>query len=124
LKGENINRRLSEEVIVNIGMENNMQTVVEALKKNHFDPVIFVEKAEDARRTVLAMIPPDAVFVMAGSTTVGQLGLTERLIKGSVTGSADAPPNNHPVRAGVGFLLDLLQSDLCQWSEIRIYERL
>jgi hypothetical protein len=68
---------------------NTIKTVVDALKANRFHPVRFVETAEEAKRAVQDLIPPDAVFVLAGSTTIGQLGFTERMMRGF---SGDAEP--------------------------------
>ncbi len=60
-------------------MRNDIDTVVESLKANRFDPVEFVEKADTARKIVLDMIPIDATLGFAGSTTVSQIGLTDQL---------------------------------------------
>ncbi len=66
-------------------MEKELNTVKEALKSNRFDPVIVVEDVDKAKQAVLDMIPENAAFVPAGSTTVSQLGLTEQLMKGRKT---------------------------------------
>ena len=72
-------------------IKRDIDGVVNALKSNRFDPVVFVEKAEDAKKMVLDMIPPDSTFVVAGSTTVSQLGLTELMMKWATQGSGLEP---------------------------------
>ena len=59
--------------------KNEIETVVNALKQNNFDPVIYVEKAKDAAPIILDMIPPDASIEMAGSQSVAQLGILDLL---------------------------------------------
>jgi len=60
--------------------------IVKAFKSRRFDPVIFVETAEEATKTVLEMIPADAKVGMGGSTSLMQLGIVEELVKrGSLT---------------------------------------
>jgi hypothetical protein len=61
--------------------DSQIQNVVKALKRNNFNPVVFVEKAKDAVPIVLGMIPPDASIEMAGSTSVSQLGIPDLLRK-------------------------------------------
>jgi len=58
---------------------SEIETVVDALRKNNFYPVIFVEKAKDAVPIILEMIPKDASIEMAGSASVSQLGILDRL---------------------------------------------
>jgi hypothetical protein len=68
--------------------EQDVQTVVKALKSNRFDPVEYKEKAEDAAKMVLDMITPEAKVGMGGSTSLMQLGVIDELIKrGSMTRS-------------------------------------
>jgi hypothetical protein len=59
--------------------KNDIETVVDALRQNNFDPVIYVEKAKDAVPAILAMIPEDATIEMAGSISVAQLGILDIL---------------------------------------------
>ena len=62
-------------------MNKEIGKVVKSLKANKFKPVEYVEKAEDAIDMVLDMIPEDASLEMAGSISVNQLGLINRLIE-------------------------------------------
>ena len=59
--------------------ENDIEIVVEALKLNNFDPVIYVEKAKDAVPVIADMISPDDSIEMAGSMSVAQLGILDML---------------------------------------------
>ena len=59
--------------------KNDIETVVTALMQNNFDPVIYVEKAQDTVPLILDMIPPDASIEMAGSQSVAQLGILDLL---------------------------------------------
>ena len=69
-------------------IEQDLQTVIKSLKANRFDPVEYAEKAEDAAKIILNMIPPDAKVGMGGSTSLMQLGVIDELIKrGSMTRS-------------------------------------
>ncbi|MBU4317415.1 MAG: lactate utilization protein [Proteobacteria bacterium] len=61
--------------------ENLQETVVKALKSNRFDPVLYVETAEEAGKKALEMIPEDAKVGMGGSTSLMQTGLLEILRK-------------------------------------------
>ncbi|MBA3030519.1 MAG: lactate utilization protein [Desulfobacteraceae bacterium] len=61
--------------------ENLQETVVKALKSNRFDPVLYVETAEEAGKKALEMIPEDAKVGMGGSTSLMQTGLLEVLRK-------------------------------------------
>lgn len=61
--------------------QNDIETVVKALKANNFKPVEYVEKAKDAIPVILDMIPADASIEMAGSMSVAQLGLLDMLRK-------------------------------------------
>ncbi len=59
---------------------NIIETVVKSLRKNNFQ-VKYFEKAQDAVPAVLDLIPADASIEMAGSVSVGQLGLLDMLRK-------------------------------------------
>ncbi len=58
-----------------------VQTLIKSLKSNRFDPVEYVEKAADAAKLVLDMIPPEAKVGMGGSTSLMQLGVVDVLMK-------------------------------------------
>jgi hypothetical protein len=62
-------------------IENDVQTLMKSLKSNRFEPVEYVEKIEDAAKTVLSMIPPEATVGMGGSTSLMQLGVIGELTK-------------------------------------------
>jgi len=64
-----------------MSVNKEIQTVVNALKLNNFNPVLFVEKAKDAVPIILDMIPEDAAIEMAGSVSVSQLGILDLLRK-------------------------------------------
>jgi len=57
------------------------QKLIKALKSNRFDPVEYVEKAEDAAKLVLDMIPSEAKVGIGGSTSLMQLGVISELAK-------------------------------------------
>lgn len=61
-------------------MNKEIETAVNALKKNHFS-VEYAEKAEDVADIILNLIPEDATLEMAGSMSVGQTGVKDLLIK-------------------------------------------
>jgi len=61
--------------------EKDIQTTLKSLKANRFEPVEYVEKAEDAAKMVLAMIPPETKVGIGGSTSLMQLGVTEELVR-------------------------------------------
>lgn len=64
------------------------QKLIKALKSNRFEPVEYVEKAEDAAKLVLDMIPSEAKVGTGGSTSLMQLGvITELAKRGSITRS-------------------------------------
>jgi hypothetical protein len=68
--------------------EQEIQTVIKALKSNRFEPVEFVNTAEEAKALVLSLIPPEAKVGMGGSTTLMQLGIFGELLKkGQITPS-------------------------------------
>ena len=58
--------------------KSEIETVVKSLKANNFK-VEYVERAADAVPIILNAIPADASLEMAGSVSVGQLGLLDRL---------------------------------------------
>ena len=58
--------------------KSNIEITVQSLRANNFK-VEYVEKAEDALPLILDMIPADASIEMAGSVSVGQLGLLDLL---------------------------------------------
>jgi hypothetical protein len=58
---------------------HEIETAIKALTRNHYDPVMYVERAEDAIPAVLSLIPPDASIEMAGSVSVSQLGIPDLL---------------------------------------------
>jgi hypothetical protein len=64
-----------------MAMTNEIDTVIKALTLNNYDPVMYVEKAQDAIPAVLSLIPPDASIEMAGSVSVAQLGIPDLLRK-------------------------------------------
>jgi hypothetical protein len=67
-------------------IDQEVQATIKALKSNRFNPVEYVEKAEDVAGVVMAMIPPEAKVGMGGSASLGQLGITDALIKrGNIT---------------------------------------
>jgi hypothetical protein len=64
------------------------QKLIKTLKSNRFDPVEYVEKAEDAAKLVLDMIPSVAKVGIGGSTSLMQLGvITELAKRGNITHS-------------------------------------
>jgi hypothetical protein len=62
-------------------MIDEIQTVIQTLTQNGYDPVMYVEKAEDSIPAVLSLIPPGASIEMAGSISVAQLGIPDLLRK-------------------------------------------
>jgi hypothetical protein len=58
--------------------KNDIETVVKSLRANKFK-VEYVDRATDAVPIILEAIPADASIEMAGSVSVGQLGLLDRL---------------------------------------------
>jgi hypothetical protein len=68
--------------------EKDVQTLLQALKSNRFEPVEFVETAAKAAALVLSMIPHEAKVGMGGSTSLMQLGIFDELYqKGQLTRS-------------------------------------
>jgi hypothetical protein len=58
--------------------KNDIETVVKSLRANKFK-VEYVDRATDAVPIILEAIPADASIEMAGSVSVGQLGLLDKL---------------------------------------------
>lgn len=83
-----------------------MDIAAAALKHNGFDPVICVEKAESAVPVILDWIEPDARLEMAGSVSVGQLGLLDLLRERGNPGlDFPAPGEEDPARGRRDVLL-------------------
>jgi hypothetical protein len=61
-------------------MDSKMEKTFNALKKNNFK-VEYVEKAENVADIILRIIPEDASLEMAGSISVDQTGVKNRLIE-------------------------------------------
>jgi len=62
-----------------MNIQEKIDTVIAALKRNRYNPVICVEKAENAVPLLLEWIPPDASIEGAGSVSVAQIGILDRL---------------------------------------------
>ncbi|MDR1727893.1 MAG: lactate utilization protein [Acidobacteriota bacterium] len=60
-------------------MENEIEILIAALKNNHYHPVVCVEKAASAVPLLLDWIPPDASIEGAGSASVLQVGILDKL---------------------------------------------
>ena len=69
--------------------QQEIDAVIAALKRNRFNPVMCVEKAENAIPLLLDWIPPDASIEGAGSTSIAQIGILDRLRE---RGNRFAPP--------------------------------
>lgn len=63
------------------GSDDEIKTVIEALKTNRFDNVEFAENADTAAKMVLDIIPPEAKVGTGGSMTIRQLGLRDELTR-------------------------------------------
>ena len=59
--------------------QQEIDSVIAALKRNRFNPVMCVEKAENAIPLLLDWIPPNASIEGAGSVSVAQIGILDRL---------------------------------------------
>jgi hypothetical protein len=59
-------------------MNKEIETTIDALKSNNFN-VEYAEKAENVVDIILKLIPEDASIELAGSTSVGQLRVMEKL---------------------------------------------
>jgi hypothetical protein len=64
-----------------MSIPHEIETVIKALTRNGYDPVMYVERAADAFPAVLSLIPPEASIEMAGSVSVAQLGIPDLLRK-------------------------------------------
>ncbi len=73
-----------------------MESVLKALKRNNYNPVIYVDKAADAVPIILDMIPADASIEMAGAVSVSQLGILDLLRKRGNTGLEFPRPGEFP----------------------------
>ena len=80
--------------------KDDIQTVVKALKANNFN-VQYLDRAEDAVPLIMDMIPEDASLEMAGSMSVVQLGLQDRLKERGNTGLEFPKPGEIPTRKEV-----------------------
>jgi hypothetical protein len=69
--------------------KSEIETVVKSLKANNFK-VEYVERAVDAVPVILNAIPADASIELAGSVSVGQLGLLD-LLRGRGNKGLDFP---------------------------------
>ena len=77
-------------------MSQDMKTVVRSLKGNHFNPVEFVEKADNATQVVLDMIPLEATIGFAGSMSVAQISVYSSLKKRGATCVGLVAPSSSP----------------------------
>ena len=59
-------------------MNKDIETTINALKKNNFN-VEYAEKAKDVPDIILGLIPADATIEMAGSMSVNQVRVLEKL---------------------------------------------
>jgi len=59
--------------------QHEIDAVIAALKRNRYNPVICVEKAENAVPLLLEWIPPDASIEGAGSASILQTGILNML---------------------------------------------
>jgi len=73
-----------------------MESVIQALKRNNYNPVIYVDKAADAVPLILDMIPPEASIEMAGAVSVSQLGILDMLRKRGNKGLEFPRPGEFP----------------------------
>lgn len=81
--------------------KNPIETVIAALKRNKFNPVIYVEKAKNAIPVILDWIPPDATIEMAGAVSVSQLGILD-LLRARGNKGLDFPKPGDPEFAEMG----------------------
>ena len=77
-------------------MSQDMETVARSLKENHFNPVEFVEKADNATQVVLDMIPLEATVGFAGSMSVTQINVYSPLKKRGTTCVGLVGPSRSP----------------------------
>ena len=73
-----------------------MESVIQALKQNNYNSVIYVDKAKDAVPVILEMIPPDASIEMAGAASVSQLGILDLLRRRGNKGLDFPKPGEFP----------------------------
>jgi len=59
--------------------QEEVETVIASLKRNRYNPVIYVEKPETAVPILLDWIPPDASIEGAGSASIMQIGILDKL---------------------------------------------
>jgi len=78
-------------------LNEQIDKVIAALKRNRYNPVICVEKAENAVPLLLEWIPPDASIEGAGSASVMQIGLLDRLRE---RGNKFSPPGAELTETG------------------------
>lgn len=78
--------------------KEEIKKVVKALRANNFKPVEYVEKAADAAKMILDMIPVDATIEMAGAVSVSQLGILDQLRKRGTKASISLSPASSPLR--------------------------
>jgi hypothetical protein len=80
-----------------LGKNEDVKTLIKALKTNNFAPVEFAEDGETAAKLVLDMIPLHATVRIPGSTTVRQIGLDERLKRRGTPIIDRSQPSNIPM---------------------------
>jgi hypothetical protein len=61
--------------------QQEVPALIKSLKSNRFDPVEYVEKAAEAAKIVLSMIPLESKVGVGGSTSLMQLGVIDELMK-------------------------------------------
>ncbi len=79
-----------------MAVTQEMESVIQALKRNNYNPVIYVDKAADAVPVILDMIPPEASIEMAGAVSVSQLGILDMLRKRGNQGLEFPSPGEFP----------------------------
>lgn len=72
-------------------MNKEIETTINALKRNNFN-VEYAEEAKDVNDIVLKLIPKNASIEMAGSTSVGQLRIMNKLEERGNTGPGIPEP--------------------------------
>jgi len=72
-------------------MNKDIETTINALKKNNFN-VEYAEKSEDIPGIILKLVPQDATIEMAGSMSVNQIKVMERLMERGNKGPAFPEP--------------------------------
>jgi hypothetical protein len=89
-------------------MNKQIETVINALKLNNFDPVLYVERAQEAIPIILDMIPANASIEMAGSVSVSQLGILDMLRKRGHKGLDFPKPGDPAFEEGLRTRKDIL----------------